>query len=248
MADVLAHRVFEPFGEPLDAAYMDSPSGQSSSQQLYWSHRLTLATRDLTGCFSGCLGHRSSGYMVYRSILVRMQACLLDVEDLVKSEAFAASRSFASWQRFYDCGQIRVKAELPALLDMSRSILLFSANVRLWIGGQATAWIATYFQVSENFQRSNIAASWTDRSCAALISRDYLAHRPIIFAQDISQRNQNPLPVVHFNYMKGCVVVDVIPWPNYRDLLIIASRTTGSFAIAATAFVPPRAQAESLCI
>ncbi|KAJ6603272.1 hypothetical protein DFH09DRAFT_1458653 [Mycena vulgaris] len=159
-------------------------------------------------------------------------ASLLDVEELAKSETFVASKSLASWQRFHDlvherldflalfdsaplvlykacdnmeCGQIRVKSELQrcaACLDLyycSRQ-----CQISDWRAGHRTdcEWFAGLRRLPEERQCSKLDRSFM----RALISRDYLVHRPEIFAQQISQ--------LALNYMKGRVVVDVSPWPG----------------------------------
>ncbi|KAJ7092982.1 hypothetical protein B0H15DRAFT_833178 [Mycena belliarum] len=48
------------------------------------------------------------GYLVYRSILIHLRTCLMDVEELVNTEAFAACPAFASWQQFRDAARDRL--------------------------------------------------------------------------------------------------------------------------------------------
>ncbi|KAJ7461206.1 hypothetical protein FB451DRAFT_1498452 [Mycena latifolia] len=190
-------------------------------------------------------------YMVYRSILVHMRACLLEVEDLVKSEAFLASKSFAAWQRFHTvvcerldlleifdstpgalykgcdnmaCGQLREKSELQRC-SICLDVYYCSRQC------QAIDWRAGHrlncplFSGVRNLPEEQQCSKQDRAYMRALIHRDYLANRPQIFAAEISHMKQNPqeLTLVSFDYMNGPVVVDISPWPTHTTLVEVAA-------------------------
>ncbi|KAJ6563150.1 hypothetical protein DFH09DRAFT_1159403 [Mycena vulgaris] len=187
------------------------------------------------------------GYMVYHSILVHVRASLLEVEPLLKSDSFMASKSFGLWQRFY--GVVRERLDFLDIFDATPSVLykacdnMACSKIRPKSELQRCSTCRDLYYCSRQCQIIDWRAghrlqcelfcgirslpeeqqcSKQDRSfMRALLHRDYLTHRPTIFAQEISHLKKTPhqLHQVRFDYTSGPLVINVDPWPTHDNLV-----------------------------
>ncbi|KAJ7628276.1 hypothetical protein DFH06DRAFT_1304335 [Mycena polygramma] len=187
------------------------------------------------------------GHMVYRSILQHMRKCLREVEDLVDSEAFAASTLFPVWP-FFDalvrerlefldtfdatsatykacdntmCSKVFAKSELRRC-SMCLELYYCSRSC------QTVDWRAGHRERCQRFSAlrrlpEENQCSKSDRAfMRALMHKDYLAQRTKIFAQEVALLKQDPaaLWVVRFDYhIDGHAIIDVVLYTTSLPVL-----------------------------
>ncbi|KAJ7664585.1 hypothetical protein DFH06DRAFT_1324127 [Mycena polygramma] len=183
-----------------------------------------------------------SGHMVYRSIMCK---CLLDVEEVVQSEAFAASTLYPTWP-FFDA-LVRERLDFLAIMTPNRRCTrpvttrrkLFdkselqrcSTCLEVYYCGrsrQTADWRAGHrerclrFSALRRLPEEN-QCSKSDRAfMRALMHRDYLTHRNEILTQEVALLKQDPkvLWAVRFDYhIDGHASIDVVPYAGSLPVL-----------------------------
>ncbi|KAJ6473305.1 hypothetical protein DFH09DRAFT_1219118, partial [Mycena vulgaris] len=249
--DLLTRRLFEPLGANL--TQLPGRAWLSDAIQAGFLHALVLVasthptSTEIDEQVQLILTRVLPGYMVYRSILVHVRASLLEVEPLLKSDSFMASKSFGLWQRFY--GIVRERLDFLDIFDATPSVLYKACdNMTCWEirpkselqrcstcrdlyycsrQCQTIDWRAGHRLQCELF--CGIRSLPEEQQCSnqdrsfmrTLLHRDYITHRPTIFAQEISHLKKAPhqLHQVRFDYMRGPLVINVDPWPTHDTLV-----------------------------